>query len=258
MDRWLIFDLGLHHGHDTEFYLNKGFKVIGLDANPRAVERARQNPALRAAEQEGRLGILQMALWEKGGEALPFFVNPANDDWSSLDQDLAVKGEAGRAIDEIRVATITLRELFEKLGVPYYIKCDIEGADVLFARQLVRLDDLPAFVSAEGAHPEIQANFVAAGYDRFQIVNQARHAHVVAPKPSREGKYVDAKFTGHMSGLFGLDLPPDKWLPYEEANDWLTSFRRMNRSRYADLNSWVDVHATKKETLAAAGAAASA
>jgi hypothetical protein len=31
----------------------------------------------------------------------------------------------------------------------------------------------------------------------------------------------------------------------------------MNKSKYADLNSWVDVHATKKETLAAAGAPAS-
>jgi FkbM family methyltransferase len=257
MDRHLIFDLGLHHGCDAEFYLNKGFKVIGLEANPAAIRRVRENPVLQAAEAEGRLGILPMALWEKTGETLPFFVNHAHDDWSSLNRELAVKGEMHRAVEEVRVATITLRDMFEKLGVPYYIKCDIEGADVLFARQLVKLDNLPAFVSAEGANPEIQANLLAAGYDRFQIVNQARHQYLAAPNPSREGKFVDAKFTDHMSGLFGLDLPFDKWLRYEEANEWLTTFRRMNKSKYADLNSWVDVHATKKETLAAAGAPAS-
>ena len=186
MDRNLIFDLGLHHGYDAEFYLSKGFKVIGLEANPAEIRRVRKNAKLVAAEREGRLGILPMALWQKSGEALSFFVNPVNDDWSSLDRILAVKGEEGRAVEEISVATITLPYMFEKLGVPYYIKCDIEGADVIFARQLVKLNELPAFVSAEGADPEIQANFVAAGYDRFQIVNQARHGHIVAPNPSRE------------------------------------------------------------------------
>jgi hypothetical protein len=32
-----------------------------------------------------------------------------------------------------------------------------------------------------------------------------------------------------MSGLFGLDLPADKWVSYDEANEWLTMFRIMGK-----------------------------
>ena len=32
----LIFDVGLHRGEDTEFYLKKGFRVVAFEANPRA------------------------------------------------------------------------------------------------------------------------------------------------------------------------------------------------------------------------------
>lgn len=247
VDRNLIFDLGLHHGYDTEFYLSKGFKVIALEANPAMIERARKNPIIHKAEVEGRLGIVPMALWHESGRPVSFFVNQIKDDWSSIDKSWAEKGS--HESHKITVATITLEELFTKVGVPYYIKCDLEGADGIFSRQLVKQKDLPAFVSAEASEPEIHAHFVSAGYDRFQIVNQARHGHVVAPNPAREGRYVNTTFTGHMSGLFGLELPADKWISYDEANEWLTLFRLMAKRDFSNLNSWIDVHATTKEML---------
>lgn len=30
----LIYDIGLHQGQDTDFYLRKGFRVIAFEANP--------------------------------------------------------------------------------------------------------------------------------------------------------------------------------------------------------------------------------
>ena len=30
----LIYDLGMHVGQDTEFYLKKGFRVVAVEANP--------------------------------------------------------------------------------------------------------------------------------------------------------------------------------------------------------------------------------
>jgi FkbM family methyltransferase len=250
MDRNLIFDLGMHYGYDTEFYLKKGFKVIALEANPRMIDHARKNLLIRAAEEEGKLGIVPMALWHQGGQTVSFFVNPVKDDWSSVERKWAEKG--AHQSQEITVATITLEEMFEKLSVSYYIKCDIEGADVVFSQQLVKQKNLPGFVSAEASDAEIHAHFVSAGYDRFQIVNQARHGHIVSPNPAREGQFVETTFTGHMSGLFGLDLPADKWLSYEEANEWLTLFRVLAKKDFSNLNSWIDVHATTKEMLATA------
>jgi len=247
IDRNLIFDLGLHHGYDAEFYLNKGFKVIGLEANPLMIERARKNPVLSKAEEEGRLGIVPMALWHEGGQVISFYVNHVKDDWSSINKVWAEKG-AHRS-EEIAVATITLDELFEKIGVPYYIKCDLEGADSIFSHQLVKQKCLPAFVSAEACASEIHAHFVSAGYDRFQIVNQARHNQVVPPYPPREGAHANVAFTGEMSGLFGLELPKEKWIPYDEANEGLIMFRMIAKRDFPLLNGWLDVHATTQEAL---------
>jgi 16S rRNA A1518/A1519 N6-dimethyltransferase RsmA/KsgA/DIM1 with predicted DNA glycosylase/AP lyase activity len=30
----LIYDVGMHHGEDTEFYLRKGFRVVAFEADP--------------------------------------------------------------------------------------------------------------------------------------------------------------------------------------------------------------------------------
>jgi FkbM family methyltransferase len=256
MDRHLIFDLGLHHGCDTEFYLNKGFKVIALEANPWVIKRARKNATLAAAEEDGRLGIVPMALWRKGGEAVSFYVNPAWSDWSSLSKKLAEKG--GHESREIRVTTITLADMFEKLDIPYYVKCDIEGADVIFSEQLAAQKEVPAIVSCEEGDPKIIEYLGAAGYDRFQIVNQARHSEIVPPNPAREGSYYKTQFTAHMSGLFGLDLPLDRWISYEEVRELFQLYRELYRRKFPLSDAWFDVHATKKETLAGAGASASA
>ncbi len=40
--RDLIFDLGMHTALDTKFYLDKGFRVVAVEANPRMVESARE------------------------------------------------------------------------------------------------------------------------------------------------------------------------------------------------------------------------
>ena len=35
----LIYDVGMHNGDDTAYYLHKGFRVIAIDANPAMVTR---------------------------------------------------------------------------------------------------------------------------------------------------------------------------------------------------------------------------
>jgi FkbM family methyltransferase len=256
LDRHLIYDLGLHHGADTEYYLNKGFKVIALEANPAMIRRARRKPGMVQAEQDGRLGIVPMALWQKSGESISFFINPVKDDWSSIERRWAEKGQ--HESREIHVPTITLADMFGKLGVPYYIKCDIEGADVIFSEQLSLQKTVPAFVSCENSDPMILEHFRAAGYDRFHVVNQALHHAIVSPNPAREGNFFEAKFDGHMSGLFGLDLPLDRWVSYETVDEQFKLYLRLYGTGFPLSNAWFDIHATKKETLAAAGAPASA
>lgn len=34
----LIYDVGLHRGEDTDYYLQKGFRVVAVEANPQLVD----------------------------------------------------------------------------------------------------------------------------------------------------------------------------------------------------------------------------
>ncbi len=56
----LIFDVGLHKGEDTEFYLKKGFRVVGIEASSELCEVASQR--LSSYVTSGQLTILNAAI----------------------------------------------------------------------------------------------------------------------------------------------------------------------------------------------------
>ena len=38
----LIYDIGMHKGEDSEFYLRKGFRVVAFEANPELIASCAQ------------------------------------------------------------------------------------------------------------------------------------------------------------------------------------------------------------------------
>ena len=164
----LIFDIGLHRGLDAKFYLAKGFRVVGVEASRQLCEMVRKENEPQI--QSGALTVVECALHERSNEVVKFFINPEKDDWGSLDRVHAEKG-VGRA-QEVYVRTISLKDLILTYGEPYYIKCDAEGGDAIFARSLLSIPGRPAFVSIEATSADDLARLLACGYDRFQFVNQ--------------------------------------------------------------------------------------
>lgn len=246
----LIYDLGMHRGDDARFYLAKGFRVVALEANPAFCAEARAG--LAAAIAAGRLHVEEAALWHRGGEAISFWLNPVKDDWSSALRDWATKGN--HAVQEIRVRSLTLPELLDAHGVPYYLKCDIEGMDEPFAAQLLRDGRRPSFVSIEAVSLDALALLRACGYDRVQVVNQAMLPYVQPPDPPREGRHVPVQFHGHMSGLFGRELVPGGWRSFREASEIFLDFCRLQARQPTLAHGWLDFHVTSSATLAATGA----
>jgi FkbM family methyltransferase len=240
-DNKLIFDLGLHKGFDTIFYLAKGFRVIGLEAVPELCQTART--LNEKAVANGQLTIVNRALHNKSDMSVTFFVNPNKDDWGSLDRNAAEKGD-GNAV-EIAVQSITLSRLFALYGLPYYIKCDLEGGDAIFAAQLLAVPYKPDFVSIEATSADDIALLRACGYTKFQIVNQYLNYATRAPNPSREGIFVDQNFTDEMSGLFGHDLPADGWRSFADTMSEFLDWYNL-RARHLQLAiGWLDIHATR-------------
>jgi FkbM family methyltransferase len=249
--RNLIFDLGMHKAFDTAYYLNKGFNVVALEANPKLASEGVQ--ANLAAVSAGRLSVVDKALWEVDDARISFFLNAEKDDWSSAFKSWAEKG--GHASTEISVPTTTLSKLFDAHGVPYFVKCDIEGADDLFVRQLLADRRRPAYVSIEAVSLDALAMLFACGYDRVQIVNQAFNGFVSPPNPPLEGTHVPVVFTGHMSGLFGRELPADGWKTFTEAAENYIDFLRLQKRDPLLAHGWLDFHVTSSAVLRdAAGA----
>lgn len=267
--RGLIFDIGLHKGEDTAFYLRKGFRVVAVEANPKLVEHCRVRFA--RAISNGRLKIVDRAIADRPGP-IPFYVNEVFSDWGTASEDWMLRNDRwGAASVKTEVEAVTMESLFASHGIPYYLKVDIEGFDDLCISPLVQMADKPEFVSVE-SHAWSQEEtsrlldlLAAAGYTKFNVVSQIGVASQTCPQPPLEGIYVDFRFRGHPTGLFGKELP-GPWLDLKQAKSRFfhiyeqvamfgphtgvlrqtedpAEVERLNQI-YPDAQDWFDIHAT--------------
>jgi hypothetical protein len=88
----LIFDIGLHRGEDTDFYLKKGFRVAAFEADPDLVAHCKAR--FRDAISEGPLQIVEGAIApETAGERLAFYKNLQKSVWGTIDASWAERNE---------------------------------------------------------------------------------------------------------------------------------------------------------------------
>ena len=176
MNPSLIYDVGGQVGEDTDFYLKKGFKVVTIEANPLLAERPRER--FRSNLCDGSLVMVETAIAEKAGE-LDFYVNESLSIWGTIRPAWADRNaRGGDPSRPIKVRATSFSEVLSRYGVPYYLKVDIEGADLLCLEALIDRADRPKFVSIESEKRSWQALFYEfemfkrLGYSRFKIVDQ--------------------------------------------------------------------------------------
>jgi FkbM family methyltransferase len=220
MNLQLIYDVGAHLGEDTNFYLKKGFKVVAIEANPVLAETLRER--FRASVADGSLVVIESAIAENAGE-VDFYVNQNLSVWGTIRPTWAERNASmGSPSKLIKVKAISFPEVLARYGVPYYLKIDIEGADVLCLEGLMETPDRPKFVSIESEKRSWHALlsefeiFIRLGYSTFKIVNQPNTCGQRPPKPAAEGRFVEHTFELGSSGLFGEELP-GKWLTRPQA-----------------------------------------
>jgi FkbM family methyltransferase len=262
----LIYDVGAHKGEDSEFYLKKGFSVVAIEANPDLAESIRT----RFAEEinSGRLTVIGAAIARTAG-AVEFFANRVNSVWGTIERKWADRNKSLGAPSEIRqVAAVMFDSVLSEHGIPYYLKVDIEGADLLCLEALKKFSDRPKYISIESEKirwRDLRYEFEllqSLGYDRFKVSNQGTVPGQSPPEPSLEGRYVAHDFAEGSSGLFGDELPGE-WLT---ASGAIKAYRRifvgyllfgdntigqkvlkrtplLRRYRHLFLPSWYDTHA---------------
>jgi FkbM family methyltransferase len=230
-----IFDIGMHTGQDTAFYLAKGFRVVAVEANPSLVAEA----SLQFKEHidSGRLEILNVGVGDREG-SFPFYVNAMYSEWSSFDKDI---GSRGGCKEVLEVPTVPFEKLLDRYGEPYYLKIDIEGHDFAVLERLSLTTIRPKFISVENGWPHMVHHLVGLGYDRFKFINQATVPHMKCPTPAREGNDVPWTFPWSSSGPFGEDTPGE----WQAADDILVAIKAYwdNPDRDPDKHGWYDLHA---------------
>jgi len=113
--------------------------------------------------------------------------------------------------------------------MPYYLKIDIEGADLLCLKSLENFEEISKYVSIEAGLNSFEETFSELsllwnlGYRKFKIVNQAMNYIIKCSNPPLEVAYVDYNFDGTCSGPFGEEAP-GTWMNIE---DIFVNYRRL-------------------------------
>ena len=251
----LIFDIGMHSGDDTEQYLAQGFRVVAVEANPALVTAGKER--FEEAISLGRLAIEDCAIFNREGKT-EFWLNVERDEWSALDREVA--GRQGIKCRKIEVRCTRLSTLFEKYGVPFFLKSDIERGD-RYALEDLNPSNLPRYVAVEAHELDYLLLLWNCGYRNFKIIDQMRlnstfptlsNEHVYSRLLKRAFWYVDRaknKFGRNLmykpgsSGPFG-EKSRGPWLSLEDvAYDFLHLRNGYKKRGTLDPLSWFDFHA---------------
>jgi FkbM family methyltransferase len=274
----LIYDVGLHHGQDTDFYLKKGYRVVAFEAAPGNAEHCRKRFAREI--DEGRLTIVEGAITENvvsnGKPAeVKFYRNADHSLWGSTCDDWATRNEVmGTRNDIINVRAIDFKECLAEYGIPHYLKADIVGSETICLRALLNFANRPDYLSIRSekvifSRLEYEFDLLRQlGYDEFKAVKQDFER--IQPRlPSNNGpKY--HTFEEGASGPFGEDSP-GRWKSADEVlrdykhvfvKYWLFGdysyliqtdrgrrfIAQMERALGRSIPGWYDTHARRSDS----------
>jgi FkbM family methyltransferase len=231
MTAQVIYDFGMNNGDDVDYYLRKGVRVVGVDANPELCEHVSQRFA--AEIEQGRLAVLNVALSEtESAEPITFFVHRHNHVLSRLPEPPA---DMIDQFEPIQVACRTPASIVREYGEPLYVKIDLEFYDFQVLRNLFAAGILPTEISAESHSVQVFACLVANGYKSFSLVEGSSvsrdYANATIATPEGPTPF---QFKHHSAGPFGEDIRA----PWEDAETFFHTLA------IAGLG-WKDIHASR-------------
>lgn len=268
MQNDLVFDIGLHLGEDTGYYLSRGFRVLAVDADVESIVNASKRFSREI--ESGQLTLLNFAICELDDQDVQLHLS-THSLWNSLLHAIADRG--GRFKSARAVPARSLRRLLEAYGVPFYCKLDIEGADARALTTLAGITAVPKYVSVEtecvGDDERLSdeqalttlRRLVEAGYHCFKLVEQnsltvldgrpffgaGSDSTSAEPPMGHRQRLVGVHgfdFAPSSTGPFGEDLG-GKWINYGEAEKLLLFHRNafFRQPGVSTISFWCDWHA---------------
>ena len=213
----LVYDVGLHRGEDSAFYLAKGYRVVAFEANPELVASCRSRFATEIAG--GRLTIIEGAISASTAATVRFYEHP-NSVWGTTDEKWVARNLVLGGSRPVDVPVVDFAEAIRRTGMPSFIKTDIEGADRLCLEALLTFHQRPRWLSIEASKDwaglETEFSLLEQlGYDRFAIIQQAGIPGSEVRTRTVDGRPLTFTFEPDASGMFGRDVGP--WIGRAEA-----------------------------------------
>jgi FkbM family methyltransferase len=209
----LVYDVGLHKGEDSAFYLAKGYRVVAFEANPDLIAACKQRFAAEIAAE--RMTIVEGAITDFPAPTVRFYKHPESG-WGTTNEEWVARNLAVGQAEPVDVPAVSMSDTLRRTGIPSFMKIDVEGADGLCLQALLDFEQRPLSVSIEANPYYSDSDGLASelallqrlGYDRFAIVQQASipssevATHTLSDNPLR------FRFEQGSSGAFGSDVGP--------------------------------------------------
>jgi FkbM family methyltransferase len=226
-ERPVVFDFGFNHGQDSWNYLEMGYRVIAIEANPALVAKYQNTTYFKEASEAESFILLNYALVRNEAHKpskVTFYVNMADDERSEVELSWCKRPEyephcIAHSVPATSCADLFANDFIQSFGDPFYVKLDVEGQDANCIRDIIQGVQegkwkAPKYISSEQPDLEVLAAMRAEGY-------------------SAEKK-TDNKFWWHSSGPFG-EFAND----VESGGRWKTHGTPVQRY---NPHSWMDVH----------------
>jgi FkbM family methyltransferase len=213
----LVYDVGLHKGEDSAFYLAKGYRVVAFEANDDLISSCRARFSREIAA--GRMTLVEGAVSTSSKPTARFYKHPITV-WGTTNTKWVARNlEAGES-KPVDVPVVNFADMLRNTGMPSFMKIDIEGADTLCLEALLGFDQRPWSVSIESSQvwAELEAEFdllERLGYYRFAVVQQATLPGRKIVTRTLDGGPLTFSFEADASGAFGSDIGP--WMGRTEA-----------------------------------------
>lgn len=166
MNEMLVFDIGMNDGRDSAYYLRRGCRVVGVEADPRLAAQSKHRFSREI--KEGRFSVVNAGVAEREGEA-EFWVCDDWTPWSSFDRENASRNGSRHHAE--RVELTTMEAILARFGLPYYCKVDIEGHDQHCLHGF-SAESHPQIMSVEFSDFPFIERLRSLGYDRFKLIHQ--------------------------------------------------------------------------------------
>jgi FkbM family methyltransferase len=164
----------MHNGDDTAFYLACGHRVLAVEADPDLVAAA--DKRFKREIESKQLLILNVGIAEHSTTA-EFWINEVASHFNSFNRETSAR--IGQPHHSIWIQCRRLDEIISEYGVPFYLKIDIEGHDIVRCNQLA-INSRPKYISVEMSQIALLLRLRDLGYDRFKLINQLGF-HAVEP-----------------------------------------------------------------------------